>query len=49
MGVDAIVNFGDGDTSDTPEDPGIPFIWALVGDSERPGAFGDVVRIKDLS
>lgn len=49
IGVDAIVYFGDGDTSDTPEDPRIPFIWALVGDSERPGDFGDVVRIKDLS
>ena len=45
LGCDAIVYFGDFDTSDTPKNPGIPFLWVGVGDSKKPGDFGGEIRI----
>lgn len=42
---DAIVYFGDFDTSDTPENPNRPFLWVGVGNQEPPGSFGSVVRL----
>lgn len=44
-GCDAILYFGDMDSSDTPKNPGVPFLWVRVGSSEPPGKFG---RILDL-
>lgn len=43
--VDAILYLGDFDSSDTPTDPGVPFLWVGVGDQEPPGKFGVVIRI----
>ena len=45
LGVDGIIFLGDGDASDTPSDPRIPFLWALVGNSPAPGNFGKVIRV----
>lgn len=41
----AIVYFGDFDTSDTPTNPGVPFIWVGVGDQKPPADFGRVIRL----
>ena len=43
--VDGIIYFGDGDSADTPTNPKIPFLWALVGDQDAPGDFGSIVRV----
>lgn len=45
LNVDGIIYFGDGDASDTPENPKIPFLWALVRNSPAPANFGKVIRI----
>lgn len=45
LGVDVIIYFGDADSADTPENPGIPFLWAIVGEQQPPGNFGRVVRV----
>lgn len=42
---DAIIYFGDFDSSDTPKDPRVPFLWVGVGSQEPPGKFGKVVRL----
>lgn len=44
-GVDAIVYFGDMDSADVPTNPGVPFIWAAVGQQEPPGNFGHTLRL----
>lgn len=44
-GVDAIIYFGDFDTSDTPKDPKVPFLWVGVGEGEAPASFGRVIRL----
>jgi len=44
--VDLIVYFGDGDSADTPNDPGIPFVWVIVGNSQPPGKFGKLIRLE---
>ena len=43
---DAIIYFGDFDTSDTPKNPGVPFLWVGVGSSPKPGDFGAELRLK---
>jgi predicted metal-dependent peptidase len=43
--VDAIIYFGDFDSSDTPTNPGVPFLWVGVGEQNPPGNFGSVIRI----
>lgn len=43
---DGIIYMGDGDSSDSPSNPGVPFLWALVGNSNPPSNFGSVVRIE---
>lgn len=43
--VDAVVYFGDGDCADSPLNPQMPFLWALVGGQEPPATFGSVVRL----
>jgi predicted metal-dependent peptidase len=45
LGVDGIVYFGDFDCADTPEDPGLPFLWAGVGNQPAPASFGKVIRV----
>lgn len=42
---DAIIYFGDFDSSDTPVNPGVPFLWVGVGSSKKPGDFGQEVRL----
>ena len=42
---DAIIYFGDFDSSDVPTNPRVPFLWVGVGNQEPPGKFGRVVRI----
>jgi predicted metal-dependent peptidase len=45
LNVDAIVYFGDMDSADKPTDPGVPFLWAVVGPQNPPGDFGKTVRV----
>ncbi len=42
---DAIIYFGDFDSSDTPENPNKPFLWVGVGTQEPPAKFGTCVRL----
>ena len=42
---DAILYFGDFDTADKPENPGVPFLWVGVGDSPKPADFGAEIRL----
>lgn len=46
LGCDAIVYFGDFDTSDIPTDPKKPFLWVGVGNQNPPADWGKVLRIK---
>lgn len=43
---DVIIYFGDFDSSDTPTDPKVPFLWVGSTDQDPPAPFGKVVRIK---
>lgn len=43
--VDAICYFGDMDAADKPNDPGVPFLWVAVGNSDAPAKFGRLIRI----
>jgi predicted metal-dependent peptidase len=45
LGCDAILYLGDLDASDRPQNPGKPFLWVAVGNSEPPGDFGKVIRL----
>jgi predicted metal-dependent peptidase len=45
LGCDVIIYFGDFDTSDTPRNPGVPFLWVGVGRQDPPGDFGKVLRL----
>lgn len=40
-----IVYFGDFDTADKPQNPGVPFLWVGVGNQPAPGDFGKVIRL----
>ncbi len=44
-GVDAIIYFGDMDSADKPENPGVPFLWLVSGTQNPPANFGEVVRL----
>lgn len=46
LGVDGIIYFGDMDSSDTPTNPRVPFLWAIVGNQEPPADFGSKVRVE---
>lgn len=41
----AILYFGDFDCSDTPNNPGMPFLWVGIGNQPPPAPFGKVVRL----
>ncbi len=45
LGVDGIIYFGDFDCADTPTNPGVPFLWAGVGNQPAPASFGRVIRV----
>lgn len=47
LGVDGIIYFGDFDCADTPKDPGVPFLWAGVGNQPAPASFGKVIRVTE--
>jgi len=42
---DAIIMFGDGGCFDTPRDPKIPVLWAMVEGTEKPVAWGREIQI----
>lgn len=43
---DAIIYFGDMDAADKPVNPGVPFLWIIVGDNMNPpGDFGKTVKL----
>ena len=42
---DAIIYFGDMDAADRPTDPGVPFLWVIVGNQEPPGNFGGKITL----
>lgn len=44
--IDALIYFGDMDSSDTPKKPKYPVLWAIVGEQDPPADFGVSVRIK---
>lgn len=43
---DLIIYAGDMDASDIPADPGVPFLWVVVGNSQPPGKFGKIINVK---
>lgn len=45
--ADGIIYMGDMDSSDTPKDPKIPFLWAIVGTQTPPANFGRKLYITD--
>lgn len=46
--VDGIIYCGDFDASDTPENPGKPFLWVGVRNSPPPASFGKVIYLEDV-
>lgn len=42
---DVIIYQGDMDAADTPENPGVPFVWVRVGKQDPPGNFGKVIDL----
>lgn len=46
LGVDGLIYMGDMDSSDTPNKPMFPVLWAVVGPQDPPGNFGRVIRIE---
>jgi len=47
--ADIIVFIGDMDSSDVPENPKIPVIWCVTGDSKPPGNFGKTIYVRGNS
>lgn len=44
--ADAIVYFGDMDSADSPANPQVPVLWAIVGNQNPPASFGSILRLK---
>lgn len=44
--VDAVIYFGDMDSSDEPTKPKYPVLWSIVGSQEPPAKFGSKIYIK---
>jgi predicted metal-dependent peptidase len=44
--IDAVIYFGDMDSSDTPEKPKFPVLWAVVGNQDPPADFGSKIEVK---
>lgn len=45
LGCDAIIYFGDLDSADKPDNPGVPFLWVRVGKQDPPGNFGKILDL----
>lgn len=45
LSPDAILYFTDGDRADVPDKVGVPFLWVLTTEQEKPGNFGKTLRI----
>lgn len=45
LDCDAIIYFGDMDAADTPQNPGVPFLWVRSGNQEPPGKFGRILDV----
>lgn len=47
LGCDVIIYVGDMDTADTPDNPGVPFLWVSIGgNTSKPGNFGTMLAIE---
>jgi predicted metal-dependent peptidase len=46
LDVDGIIYFTDADPADVPENPGIPFLWALYNTNEKPFNFGRYTKVE---
>jgi predicted metal-dependent peptidase len=44
--LDAVLYFGDMDSSDTPKKPKYPVLWCVIGDQTPPGNFGSCIEVK---
>jgi predicted metal-dependent peptidase len=44
--IDAVIYFGDMDSSDIPEKPKYPVLWAIVGNQDPPAPFGSRIEVK---
>lgn len=44
--MDAVIYFGDMDSSDNPRKPKYPVLWAIVGEQKPPASFGSEIRVK---
>ena len=44
--IDAVIYFGDMDSSDTPTKPKYPVLWAIIGEQKPPGDFGSNIEVK---
>lgn len=50
IGATAVIYCGDMDAFDTPKDPKIPVLWAVIGSKQSPPAkFGDAIYIDTVS
>jgi predicted metal-dependent peptidase len=45
-GIDAVIYFGDMDSSDTPTKPKYSVLWAVVGSQDPPADFGSRIEVK---
>lgn len=45
--VDGIIYFGDMDSADKPKNPGVPFLWCIVGKQSPPADWGRKVYIEN--
>lgn len=44
--IDAVIYFGDMDSSDTPKKPKYPVLWSVVGSQNPPADFGSRIEVK---
>jgi predicted metal-dependent peptidase len=44
--IDALIYFGDMDSSDEPKKPKYPVLWAIIGEQDPPANFGAKLRIE---
>lgn len=47
LNPDIIIYCGDMDSADTPVNPGIPFLWLILGEGKPPADFGEIIRISE--
>lgn len=44
--IDGVIYFGDMDSSDRPNKPKYPVLWAIIGGQEPPAAFGSKIKVE---